>query len=113
MILIRTLPTFRQLARGTALAVAALTLAACAATDDTINSRLTQPPPGAEPEKPVDMGDITIVGQEVAHALNALPVVADASVPPMVQFTGVTSIIDQPIDTEPYAELLRDRILLL
>jgi hypothetical protein len=31
----------------------------------------------------------------------------------MVQFTGVTSIIDKPVDTEPYTELLRDRLLLL
>src|SRR5277367_6816622 len=42
-----------------------------------------------------------------------LPVVADASVPPLVQFTGVTSIVDKPIDTDPYTELLRDRLLLL
>jgi hypothetical protein len=30
-----------------------------------------------------------------------------------VQFNGVTSIIDQPIDTEPYTTLLRDRLLLI
>jgi hypothetical protein len=81
--------------------------------DDSIGSRLAQPPAGTPPQKPVDSGDIAIVGQEVAHSIMDLPVVANASVPPLVQFTGVTSIIDKPIDTDPYTELLRDRLLLL
>jgi len=91
----------------------ALSLAACAPVDDSIGSRLAQPPAGTPKPKPVEAGDIAIVGQEVAHSIMDLPVVASASVPPLVQFTGVTSIVDKPIDTEPYTELLRDRILLL
>jgi hypothetical protein len=81
--------------------------------DSTVGSHLTQPPVGTPPQKPVDAGDIAIVGQEVAHSIMDLPAVASASVPPLVQFTGVTSIIDQPIDTDPYTTLLRDRLLLL
>ena len=91
----------------------ALSLAACAPEDDTIGSRLAQPPAGTPPQTPVDAGDIAIAGQEVAHAIMDLPVVADATVPPLVRFTGVTSIINPPIDTDPYTELLRDRLLLL
>ena len=70
-------------------------------------------PPGGVPRKPVDSGDIAIVGQNVSHDIVALPAIADASVPPLVQFTGVTSIIQPPIDTDPYTELFRDRLLLL
>jgi hypothetical protein len=39
--------------------------------------------------------------------------VANATLPPLVQFPGVTSIVTPPIDTDPYTELLRDRLLLL
>jgi len=113
MILPRIFPGMCSLTRGIALVVATLTLVACAEVDDTTGSRLTLPPPGSEPRKPVDMGDVAIVGQEVAHAIMDLPVVANATTPPMVQFTGVTSIINGPVDTEPYTTLLRDRILLL
>jgi hypothetical protein len=95
------------------IAAFALALAACAPVDDSIGSHLAQPPAGTPPQKPVDVGDITIVGQEVAHSIMDLPVVAGAPIPPLVQFTGVTSIIDQPIDTDPYTTLLRDRLLLL
>ena len=96
-----------------AITVVALSLVACAEVDDTIGSHLTQPPAGAPKPKPVEAGDIAIVGQEVAHAIMDLPAISAASVPPLVRFTGVTSIVDKPIDTEPYTELLRDRILLL
>lgn len=95
------------------IAAFALTLAACAPVDDTIGSHLAQPPAGTPPQTPIDAGDIAIVGQEVAHSIMDLPAVAGAPIPPLVQFTGVTSIIDQPIDTEPYTTLLRDRLLLL
>jgi len=95
------------------MATLALALAACAPVDDTIGSRLAQPPPGSPAVVPTAAGDIAIVGQEVAHGILDLPVVANATVPPLVQFTGVTSIVDKPIDTEPYTELLRDRLLLL
>ncbi|MCE0482856.1 MAG: hypothetical protein LV479_01305 [Methylacidiphilales bacterium] len=102
--------------RGMAvIAAGLLALTACAPIDDTTGSRLTQPPPGGEPRQPVDANDIAIVGQEVAHSIMDLPQVANATVPPMVQFTGVTSIVkgDYPVDTEPYTELFRDRLLLI
>ncbi len=100
---------------GKRLGMVAVTLAvaACAPVDDSIGSHLAQPPAGAPPQAVAEAGDIAIVGQEVSNAILALPVVANATIPPLVQFTGVTSIVDQPIDTEPYTELLRDRLLLL
>jgi hypothetical protein len=103
----------RRFGRNLTLAAFALTLAACAPVDDTIGSHLTQPPAGTPPQVPIEAGDIAIVGQEVAHSIMDLPVVASAPVPPLVQFTEVTSIVDKPIDTDPYTELLRDRLLLL
>jgi len=103
----------RHFGRNFTIAAFALILVACAPVDDSIGSRLTQPPAGTPPQKPTEAGDIAIVGQEVAHSIMDLPVVASAAIPPLVQFTGVTSIVDKPIDTEPYTELLRDRILLL
>ena len=105
-----------KIGRNLAFAALALTVAACAPLeeeDSTIGSRLAQPPAGTPPQKPIDAGDIAIVGQEVAHSIMNLPVVSGATVPPLVQFAGVTSIIDPPIDTEPYTTLLRDRLLLL
>ncbi len=99
--------------RNLGLAACALMLAACAPVDDSIGSHLTQPPAGSPPVKPIEAGDIAIVGQEVAHGIMDLPVISSATVPPLVQFTGVTSIVDKPIDTDPYTELLRDRLLLL
>jgi hypothetical protein len=99
--------------RNVTLAGLVLAVAACAPVDDTIGSHLVQPPPNSPPRKPVEAGDIAIVGQEVSHAIMQLPEVANASVPPLVQFKGVTSIITPPIDTTPYTELLRDRLLLL
>jgi len=115
MILIR-LETIRQGLRGAVLATAALGLVACAGeVDDTTGSRLQQVPPGSPMPKPTPAGDVTIVGQEVGHAIIDLPEVANAPVPPLVQFTGVTSIIvsPTPIDTQPYTDLLRDRLLLI
>src|SRR5260221_6196216 len=102
--------------RGAALAVAALALAACAApVDDTIGSRLAQRQTGTVPQKPAEGGDVAIVGQEFAHSIMALPQVAEATTPLLVQFTGVTSIVvgKVPVDTDPYTDLLRDRLLLL
>jgi hypothetical protein len=113
MILFEMIAGMRQMGRNVTIAAFALTLVACAPVDDAIGSRFAQPPAGTPPQKPVDVGDIVIVGQEAAHSILDLPVVANAPIPPLVQFTGVTSIIDKPIDTDPYAELLRDRLLLL
>jgi hypothetical protein len=81
--------------------------------DNTAGSRLAQPAPGTPPQAAIEAGDIAIVGQEVAHSIMELPVVANATIPPLVQFPGVTSIIMPPIDPEPYTELLRDRLLLI
>jgi hypothetical protein len=109
----------RLMARAFVLAALTLVVAACAAvdTDDTTGSMLTQSPPtpGAPPRQPTDANDIVIVGQLVAHSIMDLPAVADAATPPLVQFTGVTSIISGPVpvDTDPYTELFRDRLLLL
>ena len=113
MILFQTMSGIRQFGRNLTIAAFALALAACAPVDDSIGSHLAQPPAGTPPQKPVEAGDIAIVGQEVAHSIMDLPVIASAPIPPLVQFTGVTSIIDQPVDTDPYTELLRDRLLLL
>jgi hypothetical protein len=98
---------------GMAMAVLALAMTACAPVDDSIGSHLAQPPAGTPPQKATEAGDIAIVGQDVSRSIMELPVIANATVPPVVQFTGVTSIVDKPIDTEPYTELLRDRLLLL
>jgi hypothetical protein len=116
MILFQMAAGKKQFGRNLTLAALALTLAACAPmeeVDNTTGSRLAQPPAGTPPQKPVVAGDIAIVGQEVAHSIMDLPAISGAAIPPLVQFMGVTSIIDKPIDTEPYAELLRDRLLLL
>lgn len=113
MILFQMIAGMKQFGRNLTVAAFALTLVACAPVDDSIGSHLAQPPAGTPPQKPTEAGDIAIVGQEVAHAIMDLPVVASAPIPPLVQFTGVTSIVDKPIDTDPYTELLRDRILLL
>jgi hypothetical protein len=113
MILFQLNSGMEKVVRNLTIAAVALSLAACAPVDDSIGSHLDQPPAGAPKPKPVEAGDIAIVGQEVAHAIMDLPAVSSASVPPLVRFTGVTSIVDKPIDTDPYTELLRDRILLL
>lgn len=113
MILFEMTAGMRQFGRNLTIAAFALALASCAPVDDSIGSHLAQPPAGTPPQKPVDAGDIAIVGQEVAHSIMDLPVIASAPIPPLVQFTGVTSIIDKPIDTDPYTQLLRDRLLLL
>jgi hypothetical protein len=80
---------------------------------EAMGSHLAQPPPGAPRPLPTPADDIAIVGQDVAHAILDLPPIRNATVPPLVRFNGVTSIVDKPIDTEPYTELLRDRLLLL
>ena len=113
MILFQMTARMRNFGRSLGIAAVVVMLAACAPVDDSIGSRLTQPPAGTPPQTPIEAGDIAIVGQEVAHSIMDLPVVASATVPPLVQFTGVTSIVDKPIDTDPYTELLRDRLLLL
>ncbi len=113
--------------RGALFAMTALALTACAGgmsedVDDTTGTHLQQSAPaGSPPVKPIPAGDITIVGQDVGHAIIDLPEIANAPVPPLVQFTGVTSIVTDPktpgvpapVDTEPYTELFRDRLLLI
>jgi PBP1b-binding outer membrane lipoprotein LpoB len=97
-------------------AVCALVLTGCATENDerdSMGSHLAQPPHGAKRPPPVDAGDIALVGQDVARQIQQLPAIAEATNPPLVRFNGVTSIINPPIDTAPYTELLRDRLLLL
>ena len=103
----------RQHGRTFTLAAITLTLVACAEPDDSIGSQLAQPAAGMPKQEVIEGGDIALVGEKVAHAIMDLPAVADAPMPPLVRFKGVTSIVDQPIDTEPYTDLLRDRLLLL
>jgi hypothetical protein len=104
--------TVERTMRGMILATGTLVLGACATTpvDDTLNSRLTQPGSPAA-EKPIDAGDIAIAGQYAAHSIRDLPQIANSPKPLMVQFTGATSIVDGPVDTEPYTNLLRDRLV--
>jgi hypothetical protein len=102
--------------------VGVLALAGCATEDrdDVTGSRLEQPvlAQGQKPPPPIEAGDIAIAAQLFSHDIRELPQVAALTVPQLVQFTGVTSIVrDQngqlaPIDTEPYTDLLRDRLLL-
>jgi hypothetical protein len=107
----------QHIGRYILIAGCALSLAGCAGMnmdeDSVVGSRLAQPPKGQPLPKAEEVGDITIAGQNFSHAIMDLPAVSGATVPPLVRFNGVTSIIMPPIDTEPYTELLRDRILLL
>jgi PBP1b-binding outer membrane lipoprotein LpoB len=99
-----------------AVAVCALVLTGCATENDerdSMGSHLAQPPHGVKRTPPTDAGDIALVGQDAAQAILQLPAISEASTPPLVKFNGVTSIINPPIDTTPYTELLRDRLLLL
>jgi len=100
----------RKVNRGILLLMGALALAACSTTNETANSGLAQPG-GAAAEPLIEAGDVAIAAQYAAHAIRDLPQVADAPKPMMVQFTGVTSIVTGPVDTEPYTNLLRDRLL--
>jgi hypothetical protein len=106
-----TAMNLKRCGQGAALGVAALALAACASTN--------LPPVPAQPEvdssgQPIiEAGDVAIAGQLVSHSIMDLPEVADASKPPLVRFSGVTSIVNGPVDTAPYTGLLRDRLLLL
>jgi hypothetical protein len=117
--------TFSELKGGwskAALVVSALALAACASEDrdDVTGSRLEQPvlAQGQQPPPPIEAGDIAIAAQLFSHDIRSLPQIASLTVPELVQFTGVTSIVRDEngqlaaVDTEPYTDLLRDRLLL-
>lgn len=97
---------------GPLLVLGALALTACVSNeDDTTYSRLNQTP-SATPRVPVEAGDVVIAGQDFAHAIRDLPEIANAPKPPLVQFTGVTSIVGpEPVDTANYTSLLRDRLV--
>ena len=88
-------------------------LVSCAETDNTAGSHLAQPEVDANGNPIIEAGDIAIAGQMFSHSVMALPEVASADKPPLVQFPGVTSIVNGPVDTQPYTSLLRDRLLLL
>jgi hypothetical protein len=95
---------------GLLCAAAAATLAGCASTA----SMPTQPEVDAATGQTIqEAGDIVIVGQLVSHSIMDLPEISGATVPPLVQFAGVTSAINGPVDTLAYTDLLRDRLLLL
>ena len=118
MMLFERVNGMRQVGQKLVVVACALALAACASIQDedkvdVIGSHLAQPPPGVPRPAPAEAGDIAIAGQEFAHSIMDLPEVANAAVPPLVRFNGVTSIINPPIDTEPYTILLRDRLLLI
>jgi PBP1b-binding outer membrane lipoprotein LpoB len=105
-----------NLAAALVVAASALALTGCATENDerdAMGSQLAQPPAGTRRPPPIEAGDIALVGQDVANAILQLPPIAQATTPPLVRFNGVTSIINPPIDTAPYTQLLRDRLLLL
>lgn len=112
----------RSVLEKLALLAAVLSLAACAGEerDDTTGSRLYQAPipQGQKPPPPIEAGDIAIAAQLFSHDIRQLPQVASLSVPQLVQFGGVTSIVRDEhgqlaqVDTQPYTDLLRDRLLL-
>jgi hypothetical protein len=90
--------------------VATLALAGCAGTV----SMPKQPEVDAATGQTIqEAGDIVIVGQLVSHSIMDLPEIASATVPPLVQFAGVTSAINGPVDVSAYTDLFRDRVLLL
>jgi hypothetical protein len=90
-------------------AAATLALAACASVPNA--PPLPQMDAAGEPILPAD--DVAVAGQEASHSIMDLPEVSQAQVPPLVKFEHVTSKLGTPIDTEPYTDLLRDRLLLL
>ncbi len=95
--------------RAALFAAATLALAACASVPNA--PPLPQTDAAGEPILPAD--DVAIAGQEAAHSIMDLPEVSQAQVPPLVRFEHVTSRLATPVDTEPYTDLLRDRLLLL
>jgi hypothetical protein len=102
----RALPVWTRAALPGAVALA---LAACAGTPAA--PPLPQTDSAGQPI--LAAGDVVIAGQEAAHAMMDLPEVADAATPPLVRFEGVTNALPTPVDTEPYTDLLRDRLLLI
>jgi hypothetical protein len=89
--------------------VLALFLSACGGTP--AGPPLPQTDATGEPIQEAD--DVAIAGQMAAHAIIEQPEIAGATKPPMVRFKGVTSDLATPVDTEPYTDLLRDRLLLI
>lgn len=95
--------------RAALFAGATLALAGCASVPNA--PPLPQMDAAGEPILPAD--DVAIAGQEAAHSIMDLSEVSQAQVPPLVKFEHVTSTLATPVDTEPYTDLLRDRLLLL
>jgi hypothetical protein len=118
MMLFESRNGMKQFGQKLIMAAGVCSLVGCASIQDedkvdAVGSHLAQPAPGAPRMAPTEAGDIAIAGQEFSHSIMDLPAVSGASVPPLVRFNGVTSIINPPIDTEPYTGLLRDRLLLI
>jgi hypothetical protein len=98
--------------RGLLLGGFVLALAGCSGTGNT--PHVSQPQIDVATGQPIiEAGDIAIAGQIASHAINDLPDIASAAKPPLVRFAGVTSALNGPVDTTPYTNLLRDRLLLL
>jgi hypothetical protein len=88
---------------------AALAVAACA----SVPNAPPLPTTDAAGEPIIEADDVAIAAQEASHSIMDLPEVAQAQVPPLVKFVHVTSSLPSPVDTEPYTDLLRDRLLLI
>ena len=98
--------------QGAGLGLTVLALTACGGSN---NKPQTPPAPevDASGQAIVEAGDVAIAGQLAAHSILDLPEVADATIPPLVRFTEVSNAVTGPVDTAPYTNLLRDRLLLI
>jgi hypothetical protein len=108
---LQTLTRGHRSTRAALLVAGSLGLFACAGMNNGPESNGPATDASGRPILPA--GDIAIAGQEFSHSIMDLPEVSGAAVPPLVRFSGVTSVINGPVDTTPYTDLLRDRLLLL
>ncbi len=93
------------------LASSAWLLTGCEGEDYTLTSRLSQSGKFEQRPKPDDVGDLALAGSNIAQQIRTLPVITSAAHPPIIELQGVTSVVTNGIiDTEPYADLLRDRL---
>jgi hypothetical protein len=73
---------------------------------------------GTLPPPAIEAGDIAVAAQMFSHDIRNLPQISSLTVPQLVRFNGVTSIVKTEnhqladVDTTPYTILLRDRLLL-
>lgn len=112
MIYLRGIGRVKQWRQGLWISLGALALGACATTHGGMSSA-PRDEVDASGQPIIQAGDVAIAGQLASHSIMNLSEVADATTPPLVRFSGVTSIVNGPVDTQPYTSLLRDRLLLL